>query len=101
MASTLGAGLEESSGAGECTSRGVYSEEFFPNVSKIAYEGPDSTNPLAFHYYNAEEVIMGKPMKDWCAPLSPPLHLMPFVNSWPLKQSRSVLHYLFFFFEKT
>ena len=67
MASTLGAGLEESSGAGECTSHGMNSEEFFPNVSKIAYEGPDSTNPLAFHYYNAEEVIMGKPMKDWCA----------------------------------
>ena len=71
MASTLGAGLDESSSAGECTSCDMNSEEFFPNVSKIAYEGPDSTNPLAFHYYNAEEVIMGKPMKDWCAPLSP------------------------------
>ena len=63
VASTLGAGMEESSG--ECTSRGLYSEDFFPNVSKIAYEGPESTNPLAFHYYNAEEVIMGKPMNEW------------------------------------
>jgi len=41
--------------------------EFFANVSKIVYEGPDSMNPLAFHYYTAEEVIMGKPMKEWCA----------------------------------
>jgi hypothetical protein len=32
---------------------------------KIQYEGPDSNNPLAFHYYNADEVILGKPMKEW------------------------------------
>ena len=53
---------------GECASRGLYDKEFFPGVGKIAYEGNDSTNPLAFHYYNAEEVIMGKPMKEWFAP---------------------------------
>jgi hypothetical protein len=53
--------------AGECATPGTPDGQFFPNVSKIAYEGPDSTNPLAFHYYNAEEVIMGKPMKEWCA----------------------------------
>lgn len=29
------------------------------------YEGPNSTNPLAFRYYNAEEKILGKKMKDW------------------------------------
>lgn len=52
---------------GECTSRGLYEGEFFPGVGKIQYEGPDSTNPLSFHYYNADEVIMGKPMKEWWA----------------------------------
>ena len=31
----------------------------------IKYEGPDSLNPLAFKYYNKDEVILGKPMKDW------------------------------------
>jgi xylose isomerase len=38
--------------------------EFFPTVSKIKYEGPDSTNPLAFRHYNADEVVMGKTMAE-------------------------------------
>lgn len=33
-------------------------------IEKIKYEGPKSKNPLAFKYYNSEEVIMGKPMKE-------------------------------------
>ncbi|CAE8610118.1 unnamed protein product [Polarella glacialis] len=40
--------------------------EFFSSVGKIQYEGPESTNPLAFKYYSADEVIMGKPMREWC-----------------------------------
>ncbi|MBS7337092.1 MAG: xylose isomerase [Thermoguttaceae bacterium] len=36
----------------------------FPEISKIKYEGPDSTNPLAFRYYNPDEVIEGKTMRD-------------------------------------
>lgn len=40
-------------------------KEYFPQIGKIKYEGADSTNPLAFHYYDAEKVIMGKKMKDW------------------------------------
>jgi hypothetical protein len=39
--------------------------EFFPTVSKIEYKGVESTDPLSFRYYNPEEVILGKPMKDW------------------------------------
>ncbi|KAH7441674.1 hypothetical protein KP509_03G048400 [Ceratopteris richardii] len=39
--------------------------EFFPNISYIRYEGPTSRNPLAFKWYNAEEEILGKKMKDW------------------------------------
>lgn len=38
---------------------------YFPNVSKIQFEGKDSKNPMAFHYYDAEKVVMGKKMKDW------------------------------------
>jgi len=34
------------------------------DIPKIAYEGPDSRNPLAFKHYNADEVIDGKPMKE-------------------------------------
>ena len=41
-------------------------EEFFPGVGKIAYEGPSSLNALAFKHYNAEEVVMGKTMEQWC-----------------------------------
>mmetsp|Transcript_34494 Transcript_34494/g.61032 ORF Transcript_34494/g.61032 Transcript_34494/m.61032 type:complete len:457 (-) Transcript_34494:117-1487(-) len=39
--------------------------EYFPGVSKIKYEGPESLNPLAFKYYNEDEVLMGKTMKEW------------------------------------
>jgi xylose isomerase len=34
------------------------------DVAKIKFEGPTSTNPLAFRHYNAEEVIEGKTMKE-------------------------------------
>lgn len=37
---------------------------YFPNVSKIEYEGPKSKNPLAFKHYNPEEIIEGQSMKD-------------------------------------
>ncbi len=37
---------------------------FFGNVSKIQYEGADSTNPLAFRHYNPDEVILGKRMEE-------------------------------------
>ena len=37
--------------------------EFF-NIPKIQYEGKTSTNPLAFKYYNPDEIINGKPMRE-------------------------------------
>ncbi len=36
----------------------------FPEVGKIAFEGPRSRNPLAFHYYNAGELVEGISMQD-------------------------------------
>lgn len=36
----------------------------FPEVSKIKYEGPKSDNPLAFRWYNPDEVVAGKTMKE-------------------------------------
>lgn len=41
------------------------SKEYFPQIGKIPFEGPESKNPMAFHYYDKNKVIMGKPMKDW------------------------------------
>ncbi|MCA9218133.1 MAG: xylose isomerase, partial [Planctomycetales bacterium] len=36
----------------------------FPEVDKIKYEGPESDNPLAYHWYNEDEVVEGKSMKE-------------------------------------
>ncbi len=38
--------------------------EFFKGIGKIPYEGKDSTNPLAFKYYNPDEVVGGKTMRE-------------------------------------
>lgn len=47
-------------------------KEIFPNIKKIKYEGPNSKNPLAFHYYDENKIVAGKKMKD---------HL-PFAMAW-------------------
>jgi xylose isomerase len=36
----------------------------FPEISRIAYEGPQSKNPLAFRYYNPDEKVEGRTMRD-------------------------------------
>ena len=53
--------------------------KFFKGISKIQYEGAGSDNPLAFRYYNPEEVIDGKTMKD---------HLRFAVAYWHTFQAR-------------
>ena len=40
-------------------------KEYFPTIGKIPFEGPESKNPLAFHYYDPERLVLGKKMKDW------------------------------------
>lgn len=40
-------------------------KEYFPQIGKIPFEGAESKNVLAFHYYEPEKVVMGKKMKDW------------------------------------
>lgn len=40
-------------------------KEFFPGIGKIKFEGTGSYNPLAYRYYDAERVVLGKKMKDW------------------------------------
>ena len=37
----------------------------FPEIGKIAYEGPQSKNPLAYRWYNPEEIVEGKTMRDY------------------------------------
>jgi len=40
-------------------------KEFFKGIGQIKYEGADSTNPLAFRWYDGEKQVFGKPMKDY------------------------------------
>ncbi len=40
-------------------------KDYFPKIGKIPYDGKDSKNPLAYHYYDAEKIVLGKKMKDW------------------------------------
>lgn len=44
----------------------VETKTYFKGIEKVNYEGPTSKNPLAFKYYNPDEVVMGKTMKDHC-----------------------------------
>ncbi|WP_029501331.1 xylose isomerase [Lachnoclostridium phytofermentans] len=41
-------------------------KNYFPNVPEVKYEGPNSTNPFAFKYYDAERIVAGKTMKEHC-----------------------------------
>tara|TARA_R110002051_G_scaffold318695_1_gene401395 strand:+ start:45341 stop:46648 length:1308 start_codon:yes stop_codon:yes gene_type:complete len=39
--------------------------EYFKGINKIQFEGKESDNPMAFKYYNPEQVVAGKKMKEW------------------------------------
>ena len=46
--------------------------EIFKGIPEIKYEGPKSKNELAFKFYDADRVILGKKMSE---------HL-PFAMAW-------------------
>ena len=37
-------------------------KEYFKGIGQIQFEGPKSKNPLAFKWYNADQVVAGKTM---------------------------------------
>ena len=39
-------------------------QEYFKNIPKIKYEGKDSDNPLAFKFYDPEEIVGNKTMRE-------------------------------------
>ena len=45
---------------------------YFDFIDRVTYQGADSANPLSFRYYDAEKIILGKPMRE---------HL-PFAMAW-------------------
>lgn len=39
-------------------------KEFFPGIEKIKFEGQGSDNPLAYKWYNEDQIVAGKTMKE-------------------------------------
>ena len=39
-------------------------KEFYKGIGEISFEGKTSDNPLAFKYYNPDQLVMGKPMRE-------------------------------------
>ena len=39
-------------------------KEYYKGIGAIRYEGKSSDNPLAFKFYNPDQVVAGKPMKE-------------------------------------
>ncbi|WP_327138721.1 xylose isomerase [Niabella yanshanensis] len=39
-------------------------QEYFKSIPQIQYEGPESDNPLAFRWYDANRVVAGKTLKE-------------------------------------
>ena len=39
-------------------------QTYFDQLDRVRYEGPKSTNPLAFRHYNPDELVLGKRMED-------------------------------------
>ncbi len=37
---------------------------FFGDIEPIRYEGPESTNPLAYRFYDPDEIVQGKRLED-------------------------------------
>lgn len=47
--------------------------DFFKGLKPVKFEGPTSSNPLAYRFYNKDELVMGKRMED---------HIRPAVAYW-------------------
>ena len=38
--------------------------EYFKGINKIPFEGSESDNPFSFKYYNPDQIVAGKTMRD-------------------------------------
>jgi xylose isomerase len=47
--------------------------DFFKGIEPVRFEGPKSTNPLAYRFYNKDEKVLGKTMEE---------HIRPAVAYW-------------------
>lgn len=42
----------------------IGNREYFKGIEKIAYEGPESDNPLSYRWYDARKVVAGKTLEE-------------------------------------
>lgn len=91
-------------------------KEFYKGIGPIAYEGPQSDNPLAFRWYDADRVVAGKTMKEHlrfaCAywhsfcgsgadPFGEPTHLFPWLDQAdPITRAKEKMDAAFEFMTK-
>lgn len=91
-------------------------EPYFRNIEKISFDGPDTDNPLAFRWYNPDQVVLGKRMEDhlrfavsyWhtlCGTGQDPFGGETLLRPWmtggdPLAQAELKMNVAFEFFEK-
>ena len=91
-------------------------KEYFKGIDKIKFEGKESTNPLAFKYYDADKVVAGKTMKEhfkfaiayWHTftgtggdPFGAPTQNFPWLtNSDPIQQAKDKMDAAFEFITK-
>src|SRR5947209_15285341 len=91
-------------------------KQYFKNVERISFEGPESDNPLAFRYYDENKMVMGKSMREHlrfaCAywhsftgsgadPFGAPTHIFPWDRfSDPLDKARERMDFAFSFMQK-
>src|SRR6195952_303164 len=91
-------------------------KEFFKGIGQVKYEGPQSDNPLAFRWYDADKIVAGKSMKDHlrfaCAywhsfcgsgadPFGEPTHLFPWSTAGdPIQRAKDKMDAAFEFITK-
>jgi xylose isomerase len=92
------------------------SHSIFQHIHKISYEGPGTDNPLAFQYYNENQVVAGKTMKEHlrfaCAywhsfcgdgsdPFGGPTHIFPWLQTQdPVDRAKQKMDAAFEFITK-
>ena len=91
-------------------------KRYYKSISKIAYEGRDTDNPMAFRWYDENKVVAGKTMKEQlrfaCAywhsftntgsdPFGSPTHKFPWNNSEdPVQRAKDKMDAAFEFMSK-
>jgi len=91
-------------------------KEYFKNIGRVKYEGPQTDNPMAFRWYDENKIVAGKKMKDHlrfaCAywhsfcgnggdPFGEPTHLFPWDKKTdPVEKAKDKMDAAFEFITK-